>query len=68
VFLFLANIAIFLLLKICGYLYKRKKGWNFNFFATKWTWMDEDGAKDVMGRFGFTNLNPRGFVIVAEMQ
>ncbi len=30
--------------------------------------MDEDGAKDVMGRFGFTNLNPRGFVIVAEMQ
>ncbi len=30
--------------------------------------MDEDRPKDVEGRFGFANLNPRGFVIVAEMQ
>jgi hypothetical protein len=30
--------------------------------------MDEDGAKDVEGWFGFANLNPRGFVIVAKMQ
>jgi hypothetical protein len=30
--------------------------------------MDEDGPKDVEGWFGLANLNPRGFVIVAEMQ
>jgi hypothetical protein len=58
VFLFLANIAFFLHLKICRYLYKSKKGWNFNFFTAKWTWMDEDGPKEVGGWFGFANLNP----------
>jgi hypothetical protein len=47
---------------------KGKKGGILIFFATKWTWMDEDRPKDVEGRFGFANLNPTGFVIVAEMQ
>jgi len=61
-------IVIFLHLQIYGYLYKRKKGWNFILFATKWTWTDEDWPKGVEGRFGFANLNPKGFVVVAKMQ
>jgi len=65
-FYFWGIIAIFLHLKIHGNIYKRKNGWIF-FFAAKWTWTSEDGPNGVRGWFGFAELNPKGFVIVAKM-
>jgi hypothetical protein len=30
--------------------------------------MDEDGSKGIKGRFGFADLNPKVFIVVAKMQ
>ncbi len=48
-------------------LQNEKKGKKNNFDA-KWTWMDEDRPKGVKGWFGFANLNPKVFIVVAKMQ
>jgi hypothetical protein len=47
--------------------YTKGKKDGFSFFTAKWTWISEDGPKGVTGRFGFSDLNPKGFVIVAKM-
>jgi hypothetical protein len=72
VFLFLTNYRHFSTFKnsVATYTKGKKYGFYFYFFAAKWTWtwISEDGPKGVRGRFGFSNLNPKGFVIVAKMR
>jgi len=47
--------------------YTKGKMDGFFFFSAKWTWTSEDGPNGVRGWFGFAELNPKGFVIVAKM-
>jgi hypothetical protein len=47
---------------------KEKKGGFKKKITAKWMWIDEDGPKGFGGWFGFTNLNPKGFVIVTKIQ
>jgi hypothetical protein len=68
VFLFLANYRHFSTFKNPWLPMQKEKKWNFIFLAAKWTWTSEDGPKGVRGRFGFSDLNPNGFVIVAKMR
>jgi hypothetical protein len=53
---------------VATYTKGKKGGIVFIKFITNWMWIDEDGPKGIAGWFGFTNLNPKGFVIVTKMQ
>jgi hypothetical protein len=63
-------MATFLHSQNLGHPYKRKKkGWNLLFFCCKVdVGADGDGPKAIPKRFGFTNLNPKPFVIVVKMR
>jgi hypothetical protein len=47
---------------------KEKRVEFFFLIIANWMLIDEDGPKGIVGWFGFTNLNPKGFVIVTKMQ
>jgi hypothetical protein len=68
VFLFLANYRHFSTLKKSVATYTKGKKDGFYFFVANGTWTSEDGPKGIRGWFGFSDLNPKGFVIVAKMQ
>jgi hypothetical protein len=55
-------MTIFLDSQNLGYHTKGKNG--FFFAATKWTWAHGDGSEGNPQWFGFTNLNPKPFVVV----
>jgi hypothetical protein len=67
VFLFLANYRHFSTFKNSWLPIQKGKRMDF-FLAAKWTWISKDGPKGIRGWFGFSNLNPKGFVIVAKMR
>jgi len=47
---------------------EKKEKWIFFLVATKWTWAHGDGSEGNPQWFGFTNLNPKPFVIVVYMK
>jgi len=61
-------MAIFLDSQNLGYLYKRKKKKKVDFFFVAIKWTHGDGSKGNPQWFGFTNLNPKHFVIVVYMK
>jgi hypothetical protein len=68
VFLCLANYHHFFTFKNLWLPIEKEKRVEFIFWVAKWTWTDEDGPKGIRGRFGFVDLNSKGFAFVVKMR